>query len=839
MFHDVLRAANGTAVLPLDAPMICIDRTRTKTVGIFQGENPLHFPTPVLIAQLASSSLITALLQLLLAPVGQTVFVCQMLGGFLLGPQALGRYLTFLQSIYRVKSLYVLNTVSFFACALFLFLIGVKTDIRLLAASGRKAIVIGACTFFVPLILNMSVALTVMACVKLEPQVRMSLHFVATLQSASSFYVVASQLEDLKMLTSELGRLALSSSLISGTLSWCWVIFSFATSERHENQVKGVVMGTVLCTLAFMFIVTYVLRPIFQWLIIRVKTTRGVKEGHMFIIYTSVLGLALFGESMGLNFLFGPMIVGIIVPVGPPLGSAVVEKLDTMVSILLLPMFYSIGLTVVNLPSISAVNVGVIELVVLTGFFGKVVGAMVPCVLSKMPVADALSLGLILATQGITDVLMLLRAMNGNLLDMESYSILFVSMLITSGIATPVVRRLYKPPDRYISYKRRTIQHSKPEVELRMVACVYNHDNSPSIINLLELSNPHVQSTICVYLLHLMQQTGSASTLLYAHSRRADNTTMLHAPHMSDPVINAFRKYESRKGGIVLVNAYTAVSPFVTMHEDVCNLALGKRASIIIVPFHKQVSMANEIASAPSVRSVNLNILRAAPCSVAILIDRGTRCGGGSFHVMSSEASAKYKVGVFFLGGQDDREALSYAMRMGENPDFSVTVIHFLGGDRNTSKPGVEKRQDVSLTSEFRLSCKIKHQNTYREEISSGSVEVVAKIRTVENHFDMILVGRRHSTESHLLDGLHEWNEYPELGYIGDMLASTDTSCRASVLVIQQQTFLGDEDVLDSPKHQSERESSTVPKYQAERESSAIDMPRDDARVWPGLNRSV
>lgn len=357
-----------------------------------------------------------------------------------------------------------------------------------------------------------------------------------------------------------------------------------------------------------------------------------------------------------------------------------------------------------------------------------------------------------------------------------------------------------------------------------MIACIYNHDSTPSIINLVELSNPYIQSTICVYLLHLVKQTGTASTLLYAHPRRAaSNSSSLDAYNFSDHIVNAFRHYENRKGGIVLVNAFTAISPYVTMHEDACNLALGKRAAIIIVPFHQQLSMASEATSAPAIRSVNLNILRAAPCSVAILIDRGTRCG--SYLDVNSETNARYNVGMLFLGGQDDREALSFAMRMGEHHETHVTVIHFVDGDWNTSKASLEKKQDMSVTNEFRLSCKLKQKNEYKEELCTTSEELVAKIRVVENSFDMIVVGRRHPSEQTLLAGLDEWNEYPELGCIGDMLASKDTTCNASVLVVQQQAFVGDEEVLDSPKkHQAERESSAV-----------IDMPRDNAKVWPGF----
>lgn len=38
--------------------------------------------------------------------------------------------------------------------------------------------------------------------------------------------------------------------------------------------------------------------------------------------------------------------------------------------------------------------------------------------------------------------------------------------------------------------------------------------------------------------------------------------------------------------------------------------------------------------------------------------------------------------------------------------------------------------------------------------------------------------------------GLSEWCEFPELGVVGDLLASTDLSSRVSALVVQQQHYL-------------------------------------------------
>jgi hypothetical protein len=55
------------------------------------------------------------------------------------------------------------------------------------------------------------------------------------------------------------------------------------------------------------------------------------------------------------------------------------------------------------------------------------------------------------------------------------------------------------------------------------------------------------------------------------------------------------------------------------------------------------------------------------------------------------------------------------------------------------------------------------------------------------NEYDLIIVGRRHNVNSPQTSGLAEWSEFPELGTLGDLLASSDLNNGTSVFVVQQQ----------------------------------------------------
>ncbi|KAM1148491.1 hypothetical protein ACFX13_029805 [Malus domestica] len=318
--------------------------------------------------------------------------------------------------------------------------------------------------------------------------------------------------------------------------------------------------------------------------------------------------------------------------------------------------------------------------------------------------------------------------------------------------------------------------HPLPNAELRILACIYQEDSTPSIINLLEVTNPTPQTPICFYVVHLVSLSGRTAPVFITH-RLGKRSFRTFQSGDSDRMVNAFRLYEEHSSGGFIMNAFTTISPYATMHDDVCTLALEKRTSMVLIPFHKQfnsLSCMEELSK--RIRSVNRNILRNSPCSVGILLDRGTLNTNASL-----SCKIVYSIGIIFVEGPDDREALAYAMRMTEHPNVSLTVVRLV----DNRKFNVHKEHDSELLSKCKIAIAGRKQHVYKEERVKDSVDMINVIRPMQNFYDLIVVGRRHDCDSPLFMGLKEWNEFPELGFIGDMLASSDSNCEVSVLVVQ------------------------------------------------------
>lgn len=329
--------------------------------------------------------------------------------GVILGPSVLGSNQAFAELLFPISSFYIVDTFAFFGVMFYLFIIGVKTDLSLIQKSGKKAVAIGICAFSVPLLLNSMLGKLLTHSVPMEPRLHRSIMWIASFQALSSFHVIVCLLADLKLMNSELGRLAISSSMISGLCSTCWTLIVF--TGKQSVHVKKRTFLLMLLFMGIMVLFAFcIFRPIILRMIKKTGNAKSVKESHMCVIFIFVLGSAMYGEYFGQHFIFGPVILGMVIPDGPPLGSALVNKLELFVSSIILPIFFVVTAARIDFSSMSLRNFAIIEAMAVFSLLWKVAGVMLPSLCWQMPVTDALYLGLILSNQGIVEVLILERA---------------------------------------------------------------------------------------------------------------------------------------------------------------------------------------------------------------------------------------------------------------------------------------------------------------------------------------------------------------------------------------------------------------------------------------------
>ncbi|KAF8378037.1 hypothetical protein HHK36_029370 [Tetracentron sinense] len=774
---------------------ICMSAAMVQSNGIYFGSNPLHYSAPLLFLQLALSSTVVGLTGLLLKPLGQPVMVSHILGGIILGPSLLGRSHAFTSLIFPLRSLILLDNIAVFGIMFHFFQVGVQMDPWIILKTGKKAFAIGISVVLIPMIVSTSCASLLVHFSTIDQRMLNSLPIVAAAESVLAFPTVARYLQELKILNSEFGRVALSSSMISGIVSFSIMTLTVLW-KQDQGKIFKLLITIVTGTVLVIFIV-FVVRPVVMWMVGWSREGEPLKAECIYAVFLSVLVTGFLSHVTGLHILFGPLVLGMALPAGPPLGSAIVEKLDIMISWMFMPIYFVKNGLVMNVFTVPLKHVAIVQLIILAGCTGKFFGALLPSLYCKMPLRDALSIGLVMNAQGVLELGLFKMLKGKRFIDGGALIVMSASMLVVTGAMTPLIRHLYNPSRRYAVYKRRTILHSRPNIELRVLACIHDQENVPTVINLLEASNPTKRSPIVIYAVHLLELVGRATPLLIPHrlSKRPSSSA-----HPSEHIVNAFRHYEQGNLGAVSVNPFTSVAPYATMHDDVCTLALGKRTDFIIIPFHKHYATGGTMESSKSgFRAANNNILENAPCSVGILVDRGLLAGSCS--VLATWSS--YRVAVLFVGGPDDREALALGARMAGHPNINFTMVRLLeNGNISSDDQTSEVKLDNEVVSEFKNSIAGNDRAMYIEEVVMEGSGTVAVLRSMENNYELIIVGRRYNKGSPLTSGLTDWNEYTELGVIGDILASQDFKGKTTILVVQQHAIIVAADLQENSENQ-------------------------------------
>jgi len=349
-----------------------------------------------------------------------------------------------------------------------------------------------------------------------------------------------------------------------------------------------------------------------------------------------------------------------------------------------------------------------------------------------------------------------------------TFSLGIYTLVALTGFVTIVVYYIYDPSRRYKSYIRKSIRDSQQDLELKILVCVHNEENVYPIINLLQASNPTKATPLSVFALHLIELTGRATSIL----TRNKNTTNKSSQHIK----NVFDQFQLHNKGCVTLQCFVSIAPYASMHDDVCNMAMDTKSNIVILPFHENFEFSNA-----SIRTLNQKVLKKAPCSVGILIDRSQM----SEKLLVISEKSFCEIAMVFLGGGDDQEALAYSLRIAQHPQVRLTVFWIRVKNMQQSNQRNIKNPYIDLMEHIRYSTKLKGKVTFKEEIVDDGAGTTHVIRMIEGHFSLVIVGRHHVADSPCTLGLTEWCEIPELGPLGNLLASLDFTF--SVLVVQQQ----------------------------------------------------
>ncbi|XBI85771.1 hypothetical protein VPH35_093860 [Triticum aestivum] len=660
----------------------------------------------------------------------------------------------------------VLDTLAAICLLFFLFLVCLELDPASLRRTGRRALAIAVAGMSLPFALGVGSSLVLRAAIAPDAPCVPFIVFMGVALSITAFPVLARILAELKLLTTEIGRMPMSAAAVNDITAWILLALAISLSGNGSPFVSIYVL---LCGAAFVGLATLLVRPLLLYMARRFPEGEPVKESFVCGAMAIILDAGLATDTIGIHALFSAFVIGVLVPKEGAFASALTEKIEDIVSSLFLPLYFVSSGLKTNVATITgAKSWGLLVLVIMTACVGKIGGTVLTALLMRVPVREAVALGLMMNTKGLVELIVLNIGRDRKVLNEEAFAILVLMALVTTFLTTPAVTAVYKPARRQASYTHRTVERDDADAdsELRVLACFHASRGILTLINLVEASRGTRRSKLTMYAMHLVELSERSSAITMVQRARRNGLPFSGRLGRKDAggeeVQVAFEAFQRLSA--VTVKPVTAISDLATIHEDIINSAVQKRAAVIVLPFHK-ILCHDGAMEAYYFGELQLD---------RILLP---------YHTML----------LLFFGGPDDREALAYATRMAEHPGIVLTVVRF-----SAAAAAAAKLTDVDEEA-IQKHVVPGESVSYDEVVARERLEVAAAIKAFGRGKNLVVTGRLAQAIP-----LMEKTDCPEFGPVGSYLATTEFSATASVLMVQRYdrrndpTSAGDEEVEDT-----------------------------------------
>lgn len=396
----------------------------------------------LLLTQMAIVLTMTVTCGWLALKVGQARVIGEIIGGILVGPSVFGRFAPHLSAtIFPISSLGPFETLSTVGLVLFLFLIGMELDYEQLYRQRVTAVVASGMSILLPF--GMAALLAHSLRIRFAPHGIGSMPFVLFLgisMSITAFPVLARILEERNLQGTALGATAILCAAVDDVVAWTLLAFALAFLGGEDAPSSLLLRMTEL--VVYLALMLGVLRPLAAYLVRRYKQPELSLE-LLGVVVAGVLLSAAATDKIGVHPLFGAFLAGVCFPRVPQWQLALRERLDMLVSVLLLPLFFALtGMRT----RLDLLNDGAMWLwagvVLLAAVFGKMGGAALAARWTGQSWRDAAALGALLNTRGLVELIVLNIAYTVGAFTPTLFTMLVVMALVTTMLTSPLLSLL-------------------------------------------------------------------------------------------------------------------------------------------------------------------------------------------------------------------------------------------------------------------------------------------------------------------------------------------------------------------------------------------------------------
>ncbi|MEP7052403.1 MAG: cation:proton antiporter [Pseudomonadota bacterium] len=606
----------------------------------------MHGPLPLLILQIGVIIVAARLVGILARRVEQPAVIAEVIAGILLGPSLLGRLApgTF-DSLFPKFSLAGLSLLSQVGLVLFMFLIGLELDPKLLRGRGASSFAISAAGICVPFGLGALLALQIYGSRAEHGASKTSfVLFMGIAMSITAFPVLARILAERKLIRTKMGAIALACAAADDVTAWC--LLALVVSFVHATGPLAALF-TMLEVGAFAAFMLFIVRPLLARFGARITTPENLTQNVVAFTFVLLLASAFTSEVIGVHALFGAFLFGTIMPRQGNYAHALAERLEDFVVVAFLPLFFAYSGLRTQLGLLnSASDWALCVTLTAVACIGKFGGSFFAARLTGMPTRDALGLGVLMNTRGLMELIVLNLGLDLGVISPRIFTMMVIMALVTTFMTTPLLKLVAAASLLAEDTPKPALPSAAlPAAPARLLLCVGDAQSGPAMA-----------------LLAISCSVGKRSESVALHLERPRDRTSRYLEQ---------RPGQSRGLSATLETAAAAGMKLESVSfdssdpgADICDFARARRSTHVVLGMHRPVLGQNLFGGSVG------EIMADSPVPVALLADRGLV----EAYARRTDPAVR-RVLAALCGGTEDFLVLEFAEQLLADPAISLRVL--------------------------------------------------------------------------------------------------------------------------------------------------------------------
>ncbi len=421
-------------------------------------------PLAVLLLQIIVIIAFARLFGFLFKKIGQPAVIGEIVAGIVLGPSIIGSFFPDINHLlFPAASLGTLNFLSQIGLILFMFIIGMELDLKAISKQAYAAVIISHASIIIPYTLGMGLAYFIYN--EYAPAGTTFLSFALFMgiaMSITAFPVLARILQEKGLTRSKLGAMALTCAAADDLTAWC-ILAAVIALVKSGSSIS--VLYTIGLAIVYVVIMLKLVRPYLERLSNVYYSKEKKRTPIIALLFVILIVSSYITSIIGIHALFGAFIAGVIMPSSFSFRKIVIDKIEDVSIILLLPLFFVItGLrTQIGLLNEGHlwVTFGWILLVAVAGKFG---GSALAARMVGQSWKDSLSIGVLMNTRGLMQLIVLNIGYDLGILSPEIFAMMVLMALVTTFMTGPALDLInWLMPEKTVAKETTIVMNPTPE----------------------------------------------------------------------------------------------------------------------------------------------------------------------------------------------------------------------------------------------------------------------------------------------------------------------------------------------------------------------------------------